>query len=197
MVCSRLGISRSLTSVEHPQWDGLVERMNRTLKTSLSIVVGNDLKSWAQHLPFVVFAYNTARQASTRFSPSEVMFVAKKPIQQEDSEVSQVQDWKSSPKEESQDDGIPQETLDWSMANPRGYKPGRHCLQDSEGRRPQGYVYCQYSILYLRLFVRRENDVVYPATVGVSKDNKMNTSGTFILVSIGTLTLIIVSYYAK
>lgn len=77
MVCSRLGISRSLTSVEHPQWDGLVERMNRTLKTSLSIVVGNDLKSWAQHLPFVVFAYNTARQASTRFSPSEVMFVGK------------------------------------------------------------------------------------------------------------------------
>lgn len=74
MVCSRLGISRSLTSVEHPQSDGLVERMNRTLKTSLSIVVGNDLKTWAQHLPFVVFAYNTAKQASTRFSPFQVMF---------------------------------------------------------------------------------------------------------------------------
>ncbi|KAG1135601.1 hypothetical protein G6F37_012607 [Rhizopus arrhizus] len=64
MVCSRLGISRSLTSVEHPQSDGLVERMNRTLKTSLSIVVGSDLKTWAQHLPFVVFAYNTAKQES-------------------------------------------------------------------------------------------------------------------------------------
>ncbi|KAG0758386.1 hypothetical protein G6F17_010803 [Rhizopus arrhizus] len=74
VVCSRLGISRSLTSVEHPQSDGLVERINRTLKTSLSIVVGNDVKTWAQHLPFVVFAYNTARQASTKFSPFEVMF---------------------------------------------------------------------------------------------------------------------------
>ncbi|KAG1136541.1 hypothetical protein G6F37_013706 [Rhizopus arrhizus] len=51
VVCSRLGISWSLTSVEHPQSDGLVERINRTLKTSLSIVVGSDLKTWAQHLP--------------------------------------------------------------------------------------------------------------------------------------------------
>ncbi|KAG1461513.1 hypothetical protein G6F56_005713 [Rhizopus delemar] len=74
MVCQRLGISRSLTSVEHPQSDGLVERLNRTLKTSLGIVTGQDSKTWAQHLPFVVFAYNTAKQASTRFSPFQVMF---------------------------------------------------------------------------------------------------------------------------
>lgn len=74
VVCTRLGISRSLTSVEHPQSDGLVERMNRTLKTSLSIVVGNDMRTWAQHLPFVVFAYSTAKQSSTKFSPFEVMF---------------------------------------------------------------------------------------------------------------------------
>lgn len=74
MVCQRLGISRSLMSVEHPQSDGLVERLNRTLKTSLGIVTGQDSKTWAQHLPFVVFAYNTAKQASTRFSPFQVMF---------------------------------------------------------------------------------------------------------------------------
>lgn len=40
MVCKSLGISQSLTFVEHPQSDGLVERINRTLKTSLAIVVG-------------------------------------------------------------------------------------------------------------------------------------------------------------
>lgn len=58
MVCSHLGISRSLTSVEHPQSsDGLVERMNRSLKTSLSIiVVGSNMKSCAQHLPILFFA---------------------------------------------------------------------------------------------------------------------------------------------
>ena len=42
MVCQRLGIKRSLTSVEHPQTDGLVERLNRTLKTSLAICVDQD-----------------------------------------------------------------------------------------------------------------------------------------------------------
>ncbi|CEP07116.1 hypothetical protein, partial, partial [Parasitella parasitica] len=74
MVCQRQGISRALTSVEHPQSDGLVERMNRTLKTSLGIVCGQNSKAWAQHLPFMVFAYNTAKQASTKFSPFQVMF---------------------------------------------------------------------------------------------------------------------------
>jgi hypothetical protein len=45
MVCKRLGIRRSLTSVEHPQTDGLVERLNRTIKTSLAAYVGNENKS--------------------------------------------------------------------------------------------------------------------------------------------------------
>jgi hypothetical protein len=75
MVCKRLGIKRSLTSVEHPQTDGLVERMNRTLKTSLAAYTGMDNKdSWDMHLPFVTFAYNTAKQASTNYSPFEIMF---------------------------------------------------------------------------------------------------------------------------
>lgn len=75
MVCKRIGIKRSLTSVEHPQTDGLVERINRTIKTSLAAYTGVENKdSWDSHLPFVTFAYNTAKQASTGFSPFEVMF---------------------------------------------------------------------------------------------------------------------------
>ncbi|KAG0930503.1 hypothetical protein G6F57_011821 [Rhizopus arrhizus] len=75
MVCSRLGIKRALTSVEHPQTDGLVERMNRTIKISLAAYVGKDNKlDWDTYLPFVTFAYNTATQASTGFSPFEILF---------------------------------------------------------------------------------------------------------------------------
>lgn len=41
-VCNRLNIKRSLTSVEAPQTNGLVERMNRTIKTSLAICAERD-----------------------------------------------------------------------------------------------------------------------------------------------------------
>ncbi|OBZ81002.1 Transposon Ty3-I Gag-Pol polyprotein, partial [Choanephora cucurbitarum] len=73
-VCARLGIQRSLTSVEHPQTDGLVERLNRTIKTSLTICTEGNPLDWDEQLPFVTFAYNTAKQSSTRFSPFEVLF---------------------------------------------------------------------------------------------------------------------------
>lgn len=73
-VYNRLGMKRSLTSVEAPQTDGLVERMNHTIKTSLFICAEHDPASWDERLPFVTFAYNTARQESTGFSPFEVLF---------------------------------------------------------------------------------------------------------------------------
>ncbi|CEP11526.1 hypothetical protein [Parasitella parasitica] len=73
-VCARLGIKRSLTSVEHPQTDGLVERMNRTLKTSLAAAVHSEQTQWDSYLQFITFAYNTAKHSSTGFSPFQVMF---------------------------------------------------------------------------------------------------------------------------
>lgn len=73
-VCIRLGIKRSMTSVESPQTDGLVERLNRTLKTSLAMAVDKEPQAWDEYLPFVTFAYNTAKQASTGFSPFQVMY---------------------------------------------------------------------------------------------------------------------------
>ncbi|KAG1076773.1 hypothetical protein G6F42_025295 [Rhizopus arrhizus] len=74
-VLNRLGISRSLASVEHPQTDGLVERLNRTLKTSLAIVVGQEPSDcWCEYLPFVIFAYNnTAIQSGTKLTPFLIM----------------------------------------------------------------------------------------------------------------------------
>lgn len=61
IVCQRLGVSRALLSVEHPQTDGLVERYNRTIKTSLALVAGHEQREWCANLPFVTFAYNTAK----------------------------------------------------------------------------------------------------------------------------------------
>jgi hypothetical protein len=73
-VCARLGIKRSMTSVESPQTDGLVEGMNRTLKTSLAMAVDKEPHLWDEYLQFVTFAYNTSKQASTGFSPFQVLY---------------------------------------------------------------------------------------------------------------------------
>ncbi|KAG0756043.1 hypothetical protein G6F18_011447 [Rhizopus arrhizus] len=73
-VCSRLGIKKVETSVEHPQSDGLVERMNRTVKTALATYVETMPDQWDNYLPFVTFAINTSKQASTGVSPFEAMF---------------------------------------------------------------------------------------------------------------------------
>lgn len=59
LACSRLGISKSLISVEHPQTDGLIERMSRTLKPNSSFMVGGNVKAWARHLFFVVLLFTT------------------------------------------------------------------------------------------------------------------------------------------
>lgn len=67
-ICARLGIKRSLTSVEHPQTDGLIERANRTFKTSLATAVHKEPRAWDTYLQFLTFAYNTAKHATTELS---------------------------------------------------------------------------------------------------------------------------------
>ncbi|UYV68419.1 hypothetical protein LAZ67_5004277, partial [Cordylochernes scorpioides] len=57
------------TTAYHPQTNGLTERLNKTIADILSIYVDVNQKDWDEILPFVTFAYNTAKQESTGFSP--------------------------------------------------------------------------------------------------------------------------------
>lgn len=57
------------TTAYHPQTNGLTERLNRTLADMLSLYVDEDQKNWDSVLPFVTFAYNTAVQETTGYSP--------------------------------------------------------------------------------------------------------------------------------
>ena len=68
-VTKKLHTNHKTTSSYHPQVNGQVERMNHTLAAMLSMYVSEDHKDWDVSLPFVCFAYNTARQESTGLSP--------------------------------------------------------------------------------------------------------------------------------
>ena len=54
--------------------DGLVERYNRTLKSMLKKFVAANGKDWDQWLPYLLFAYREVPQASTGFSPFELLY---------------------------------------------------------------------------------------------------------------------------
>ena len=62
------------TSPYHPQTDGLVERFNQTLKSMLRKVVAKEGKDWDKMLPYLLFAYREVPQASTGFSPFELLY---------------------------------------------------------------------------------------------------------------------------
>lgn len=54
-LCRLLQVKHLRTSISHPQTDGLVERLNQTLKTMLRWVVNKDGTNW-DLLPYMLFA---------------------------------------------------------------------------------------------------------------------------------------------
>ncbi|XP_034565106.1 uncharacterized protein LOC117830889 isoform X3 [Notolabrus celidotus] len=69
-----LGIRSLRTTPYHPQTDGLTERFNQTLKQMLRKFVNNSGTDWDQWLPYLLFAYREVPQASTGFSPFELLY---------------------------------------------------------------------------------------------------------------------------
>ena len=62
------------TSGGCPQTDGQVERMNRTLKQILAIVVKIVAKNWNESLDSVLFAYRIASRSSGGKAPFSLVY---------------------------------------------------------------------------------------------------------------------------
>ncbi|GFY11555.1 retrovirus-related Pol polyprotein from transposon 412 [Trichonephila clavipes] len=62
-VCKRLweilAIDKTRTTALHPQSDGIVERFNRTILNSLSLLVSSIQQDWDKKLPFFLLAYRS------------------------------------------------------------------------------------------------------------------------------------------
>ena len=73
-VLSLLGVQKLRTSPYHPQTDGQVERMNRTLKGILMAYVNKDHNDWDDHLPLALFAYRSSVHSSSGVSPFKAIY---------------------------------------------------------------------------------------------------------------------------
>ena len=73
-VCEVMGIQKVNTSAYHPQYDGLVERFNRTLTDMLAKSVVPGVCEWDEKLPYVLFAYRSTIQFTTGESPFYLLY---------------------------------------------------------------------------------------------------------------------------
>ena len=69
-----LNIKKTRTSLYHPQCDGQVERMNRTLIELLALNVANPTENWDLNLGLVLIAYQSGFQSSTGLTQYFMLF---------------------------------------------------------------------------------------------------------------------------
>ena len=63
-----------LSSSDHPESDGQTERVTQILEDMLRAYVAKKPSLWETYLPLVEFAYNSAKNTSTKYSPFMLMY---------------------------------------------------------------------------------------------------------------------------
>ena len=74
MACEIQGIKFSTVATGRPQGNGMVERENRTILDTMSIMCNGIGKSWAKYVGEVEFALNTRVSEVTKHSPYELVY---------------------------------------------------------------------------------------------------------------------------
>ncbi|KAL5553803.1 hypothetical protein UlMin_041204 [Ulmus minor] len=68
-LCSDLGIHKHFSSIAHPQSNGQVEDVNKTIKNNLERKLNGAKGAWVDELPRVLWAYRTTCRTSTNETP--------------------------------------------------------------------------------------------------------------------------------
>ncbi|CAG2216017.1 unnamed protein product [Mytilus edulis] len=68
------GYRHILITPYHPQSNRRCERYNQTLKSMLNKTVEEKASEWEKIVPKCAFAYNTSKQAGTKYSPFHLMY---------------------------------------------------------------------------------------------------------------------------
>jgi len=73
-MCLLFNMDKTRTTPYHPESDGMIERMNRTIQDMLAKYVSHHQRDWDEHLPLVMMAYRSSVHASTQYSPYYLLF---------------------------------------------------------------------------------------------------------------------------
>ena len=70
----KYGYKHILITSYHPQFNGKCERVNQSIKSMLNKTIQENESTWELVLPKCVFAYNSSKQSTTRYSPFYLMY---------------------------------------------------------------------------------------------------------------------------
>ena len=71
-LAKKLGIKWNLSTVFHPQMDGLMEWKNQWLEQYLRLVMANS-EEWSNMLPLATLVYNNLANSTTRLAPNQLL----------------------------------------------------------------------------------------------------------------------------
>ena len=73
-MCHLLEINKTRSTAYHPEGNGQIENLHKTLKSMLKARVEDDPQNWDEHLDYCMMAFRSSVHSSTGHTPFELMF---------------------------------------------------------------------------------------------------------------------------